>query len=75
MIEEKNINCDSVDCLIDSISVDDLLDCQDSMLTYTACSAGLNWLAGVGAGPASQFQPPAIPSSWKTADFTISNSN
>ena len=31
---EKNINCDSVDSLMDSISVDDLLDCQDSMSTY-----------------------------------------
>ena len=30
---EKNINCYSVDSLMDSFSVDDLLDCQDSMLT------------------------------------------
>ena len=30
-MEEKKINCYSVDSLMDSFSVDNLMDCQDSM--------------------------------------------
>ena len=39
------------------------LDTADADFKSAARSAGLNWLAGAGAGPASQCQPPAVASS------------